>query len=320
MPETIVFIVGLFANITGVFWVRRSSTSLAKHIGLPLQFINTTLVSIASSLPFLAIALISGPIRKEPGIAMGAILGFSIINTGILLGLILLFLRYRPDLGFFSRTVNVFILVSFLLLVLFSNVSLSGWLSLILILLGASFLLMEYKVSVRTNNIVYKFEEKIETYLSIFTFAKKYTVYVELVSGILLILLGSSYIVDSIVSLTFLLKFNGFFLAATLLAFALSVPNIFIVTRSIFNKGRSIEITGLIGSSTLNLTFGIGVATILSPLTISYPVNIFAFGGLIFVGIMALLSIWKKTNIFWLGILLTTISFILLTTFSALVF
>lgn len=86
MPEIIIFVVALLAAIRGADWVGRASINFAKRLGVSSFVIGATFVAIATTLPELTVALISGVVNKNPLYGLGNVLGSPIINIGLILG------------------------------------------------------------------------------------------------------------------------------------------------------------------------------------------------------------------------------------------
>ncbi len=77
---------GLAALIIGGNWIVDGASGIARHMGLPEGLIGLTIVGIGSSVPDLATSVIAA-CKKEPGIALGNIVGSCIINVFLIIGL-----------------------------------------------------------------------------------------------------------------------------------------------------------------------------------------------------------------------------------------
>ena len=77
---------GLFLLLTGSRWLVDSSVSLARFWGISELVIGLTVVSIGTSLPEIATAIVSG-YRKKNDIAVGNVVGSNLFNLMMVMGL-----------------------------------------------------------------------------------------------------------------------------------------------------------------------------------------------------------------------------------------
>src|SRR3989344_2108280 len=117
MPEIIVFIISLAALFKGADLLGSSAVKIASRLGIPKILIGATLVSVATTLPEIFVSFFSG-LDKEPDIAIGTILGSPITNLGLIMGLLFIFGRSEPSKGQFTRTINILIFTSLIVLAL----------------------------------------------------------------------------------------------------------------------------------------------------------------------------------------------------------
>jgi cation:H+ antiporter len=314
MPEIIVFIVSLAATIRGADWVGRSAISFAKTRGIPQVVIGATLISIATTLPELTIATVSSIVNEDPQISLGVLLGSPLTNIGFILGLFFLFSRNHPQVGYFSRSINLFIVLSLLLLVVTFNQNIGGLISVLLIILGVLYLALEYLINKKIEPIEEKIETRFESFLSLFSFTKDKALYYEFTLGVIFLLIGSKYLTDTTIALASLFNVNDFLISITLLAIGTSLPELFTTINSLIYKRVSLSVGNLVGASVIDLTIGVGLGTVIHSGRIETPNNLIIFSALILVGIISLLSIWKKIPISLVGSLLlaTALFFFLL--------
>ncbi len=310
MPEVIVFVISLAASIRGADWVGRSAFIFAKKFGISQLVVGATIVSVSTTLPELTISAISSIFNKNSQIALGVVLGSPLINLGLILGLFLLFSHHRPQIGYFSRSVNLIIVISILLLVITQNRDIGGIISLLLIVLGILYLSLEYLIGQKVPTLVERIESRFETAVSFFSIfqQEKKTVYFEFILGTIFLAVGSKYLVDTSISLSNLMGVNEFFISATLLAIGTSLPELITMINSIIYKRFNVSVGNLVGASVINLTIGTGIGTMFHNGTISYPNNLIIFAALILIGFLALLSLWKRIPTSLTGSLLVVTS------------
>lgn len=78
--------VGFFLLLTGSNWLVDSSVSLARYWGVSELVIGLTVISIGTSLPEIATAIVSG-FRKKNDIAVGNVVGSNLFNLMMVMGL-----------------------------------------------------------------------------------------------------------------------------------------------------------------------------------------------------------------------------------------
>ncbi len=317
MPEIIVFTVATAVAIKGADWIGRSGIAFAKQFGLPNFVIGATLVSLATTLPELTIAVLAGPISEEPNLGLGTVLGSPIINLGLIFGIFFLFANKRPTLGYFSRAVNIFIVLAILLLAISSNTVFGGSLSLLLIALGILFILLEIVIGKRSQTLFENIENRFEIFVGFFSFTKERETLFEFIFGIIFLILGCSFMVNSALSLANFLGISELFFSATILALAAALPEMITTINSIIHKREDLALGNLVGSSVIDLSIGVGLATLIHPVEINYPLNFIIFIPLILIGLVCLLSLWKKVPLIVVAGFLLSIFAVFLLAFTA---
>ena len=226
MPEIIVFLAALAICIKGSDWLGRSSVNWAKQFGLPSFIVGATFVAVATSLPELVVATIAGPINHEPSLALGAVLGSPLINIGIILAITLFVTKQRPQLGYFSRAINIFIVLAILLLVISVNTSFGSPINLLLIALGILFVMLEFVIGKKSQTIFENIEHRFQMIVGFFSFTKSRETLFEFIFGTVFLLVGSSFMVTSALSIASTFGINELFLSATIIALGTSLPEL----------------------------------------------------------------------------------------------
>ncbi len=316
MAEIIIFFIGLAAAIRGAEWVGSSAIKFAKQLGVSEIFIGATLVSLATTLPELSIATISGIINHDTTIALGTVLGSPIVNLGFILGIFFFVTGDRPKLGFYSRSLNIFLLISLLLLAFSFYKPIGSVISVILIIFGLGFIALEILISRQSISWVEKEKSRFETFLNVFAGDDVKMLFVEFVAGALLLTVGSKYVIEAVVAISSSLKIDEFYISITLLALGSSLPELITAITSIIRKRDNIAIGNLVGASVIDVTLGVGLATISKPTWLNFPQNLFIFLPLLIICGLCLSTLLKKTSVQLVGILLLASSAIFLALFS----
>lgn len=77
---------GLAGLVFGGQWLVSGATGVARHIGMSEALIGLTIVGIGSSIPDLSTSVIAA-IKKQPGLALGNVVGACIFNVFFIIGL-----------------------------------------------------------------------------------------------------------------------------------------------------------------------------------------------------------------------------------------
>lgn len=316
MPEIIVFLLSLATTIRGADWLGKSAVSWGKNIGLPHFVIGATFISVATTLPEITFATFSSLVNKEPQLALGAVIGSALINSGLLLGFYFFFFKKRPLLGYFSRAVNIFFVISILLLVISVNISFGNFVSFLLIALGGLFIFLEFIIGSKSQNLAEKLESRFEGFISIFNFAKNKSIVFEFIFGIIFLIIGSSLMVTSSLSIANSFRLDELYLSVTVVALGTSLPELIILLNCLKNGKEGVSIGNLVGSSVINLTIGVGIATFLTKTIIIFPINLIIFIPLIIIGVLMILSFWGKFSLRLIGSLLVSTIIIFFLIFS----
>jgi cation:H+ antiporter len=85
LPELLLFAVGLACIVKGGDLFVSSSVRVAELLRMPRVVIGSTLVSLATTTPEMAVSVLSG-VRGESGLALGNAVGSCLCNLGLILG------------------------------------------------------------------------------------------------------------------------------------------------------------------------------------------------------------------------------------------
>lgn len=301
MPEVIIFFIALVAAIRGADWVGKASISLAKRLGVSSFIIGATLVSFATTLPELTVAFISGTFNSDPLFGLGNVLGSPIINLGLILGTFFIISKHQPSLGYYSRAVNIFIVVSTILFIFSFYKPIGGLFSVFLILFGSLFLFLEFLLSQKTATIIDNVENRFEKFISFFHLAGSKDVILEFIFGVALLIFGCKFLVDSGIALAHGLNVDDFFIGASVLALGTSLPELITMITSVIKKRNGISIGNLVGASVIDITIGVGLATIGGSASLVPPFNYLFFLTMILLGLICLLALWRRFSIVYIG-------------------
>ena len=295
MPEAIIFIISLAALIFGADWLGNTATHIAKSLSLPIILIGATIVSLATTLPEVAVAGFSGT-SGVPELGIGTVLGSPLVNIGLIYGVLLLFSRARVEKAYFSRTVQFLFTVLALLLLIFLGGTITKIAGGILILAGFFYLAAEFIVSKSEQSLIEKIETRFERLRLFFADGKHYQQIFYLFVGSALLLLGAHFLVDSAVVLAEILRVPQVLIGVFLVAAGTSLPELFTAIVSITRGRDQIAVGNLFGASVLDLTFGLGAASVFAGARIEAASSYLMVGAIFTFSILSLVSVFGKIS------------------------
>lgn len=313
MPEIIIFLISLGAIIKGANWLGEASVNVAKKLRVPHIVIGATLVSVATTLPETLISFFAGR-EAESGISIGTVIGSPAINLGLIVGLIFLFGHQRPVKGYFTRTLNIFIFLLAVLLLLGIGGSISPIIGWVLVGLGLVYLAIEFFVSKNEEGFIGQIEDRIESIGELLNHDDGLKNLLYFVVGAILLGVGAKFFVDSVVVIAAILKIPTILIAVFVIALGTSLPELANAISSIRNGRLMLSIGNLVGASILDLTIALGAGAVINPIAIPREVLLISLLALLIISILGLASVLTRISVEKIGaaLIFTTILFALI--------
>lgn len=261
----------------GAELVVRKCVSLAKTLKVTSTFLAWTVVACGTSLPELIVSVIAG-IRKAHEVAVGNILGSNIANIAIILGFCSFIYTIRINLKNFLPEYFMMLFATFLFYIFSLNKNISQREGLLFLLLLTLFVYLMRKKAVAIAN-----DEKKN--ITFFPFLLDVSL---MGAGFLSLLFGGRLLVSSILEICKLTGISPYIMGTSVVAVLTSAPEF--VTSFVAGQRGHFEICvgNVLGSNLANILLIIGVASCISPLSISkeqiildFP-TLFLFSGLVF--------------------------------------
>ena len=293
MPELIIFVISLAAIIKGADWLGEASVNVAKKLGMSQLLVGATLVSIATTLPETAISFFAG-LEGESGISFGTILGSPAANLGLIMGIILLFGKTYPSKGYFTRTLNIFIILLTLVFIIGlggSITPIAGW---VLLFIAIVYLLLEFFVSKSEEGIVDQIETRFSDIKGFFNQSDGLKNVIYIFIGATLLAVSAKFLVDSATVIAFNLSIPTIVIAATVVALGTSIPELATAIHSSFKGRLALSVGNLAGASVLNLTMALGAGSIIHPIMVPKEALIISVLALAVISILNLASVLSK--------------------------
>lgn len=191
---------------------------------------------------------------------------------------------------------------------------LGGIVSWILLATGFIYLFLELTISQKQLGFFENVENRFEKFISFFHLAGDKALVLEFVAGGLLLAVGSKFLVDSGLSMATTFDINPLYLSTLILALGTSLPELITMIISVSKKRVGLSAGNLIGSSVIDLTIGVGLATLAVPISLSLATNLLFFLTMIALGGICLLALFRQIQLSVVGGMLIAfaVSFIIL--------
>ncbi|VVC03814.1 putative membrane protein [Candidatus Bilamarchaeum dharawalense] len=267
--EAITLLVSLAILSKSSSLVVDNATKLSKFFGISQVAIGFILLSVATSLPELSVSVLSSN-AGEGAIAAGNVFGSNIADILLVLGVGAFLYGIRIGKNELKDIAIILVLTTIISAYIIFNSSitnqalgfLEGVILILLFVLYIAYILRKKTV----DGDGYKLITKKEAMYSFLIFS----------AAILLVLVSSSFVVDSAVKIAKLLNIAESFIGATIIAIGTSLPELSVDLQAIRKKQYGMALGDAIGSTMTNITLVLGTAAIINPITIILPIFIAA--------------------------------------------
>lgn len=264
MIETIIILlISVVILAKSAHMVIDNSITIARFFRISEFAVGFILVSVATSLPELAVSTIAS-FEDQTGISVGNVLGANIADIGIALGISIFLCTIPLSKRETSALIKILIIASILPVIILLNLGSFAGIILLLIFILYAYFILHQKVTLDNTEKI-KPEKAV---ISAFMF----------MIGILLVIGSSKFAVDSAVQLATLLGVSKVFIAATIISLGTTLPELVVSISAARNSHPSLALGNAIGSCITNLALVLGIAAIINPLKTA---NIFALLNLI---------------------------------------
>lgn len=263
--DFIVFIAAMSALVFGAEFIIQQSEKIALHYKISPFVIGATLVALGTSLPEMAVS-ISASIQGSGDIAVANVIGSTIFNIALVLGIVFLISKkITPKRDLFAKDSawSLFPILVFILMGLDGKLSfIDGILFLLLMAAYLIFLISSDQVEELDDAIL---KEKFAWgRSSIFLFL-----------GFILTIAGADFAISSASNIAREFGVSEWMIGLFLVAFGTSLPELTISIKAAMNNNSDLAIGNIIGSNVANFTMVLGLSSIVNPLNINFSANFF---------------------------------------------
>lgn len=261
----------------GADWLIDGTVALARRTGLPKVVIGATIVSLGTTTPEAFVSVMAAWMGN-PGLALGNGVGSIIADTGFIFGLTCLLTRVPMNRFILNRTGWVQV-GSATLLVVIAGISwfatggqpvLPRAVGVGLLILLVAYMYITYRWAFEETGSFVNIEMPEEgVAMSILESGAR------IVAGLLLVIISARILIAAATELAMRLGVPEDVVAATLVAFGTSLPELMTAITAVRKGHPEITLGNIVGADVLNCLFVIGAAAAARPLAV--PPNFFYF-------------------------------------------
>lgn len=261
----------------GADWMIEGVVHLARRTGLPKIVIGATIVSLGTTTPE-AVVSVMAAWMGNPGLALGNGVGSIIADTGLIFGLTCMLATVPVNRFILNRTgwvqvgaATLLVAISIILLIVSGgNPVFHRWIGIFFLILLGCYMYMTYAWAKKGASLNAEMDEFDDAEA-----VGKVACWLMLIGGLVLVVIGARILVPCAAELATRMGVPNDVIAATMVAFGTSLPELMTAIASIRKGHPEIMVGNIVGADVLNCLFVIGAAAAARPLAI--PENFFHF-------------------------------------------
>jgi len=269
----LILFTGLALLLGGGDLLVRGASALAKILGVPPLVIGLTVVAFGTSAPELTINLLA-VFKNNTDICFGNIIGSSIANIGLIIGISALIRPLAVKGVIIKREIPMMVLASLLALVAGMDRFLRGSPDvfdrsdgIILLLIFGVFLFYTIGDVIRKrrqDSLIKQVEEHLELKSS----KKKFLNIIMFTAGLALLMLGGKLAVDSAIKVAAAFNIPTVIIGLTVVAIGTSLPELVTAGVATFKGHTDIAIGSVVGSNLFNILLVKGTCAVVLPIPV----------------------------------------------------
>lgn len=260
----------------GADWMIDGVVDLAERTGMPKIVIGATVVSLGTTLPEAFVSVMAA-YMGNPGLALGNGVGSIIADTGLIFGLTCVlaavpvnrFILNRTGWVQFGSAVLLVLIAVGALLLGDGEPKLERWVGFLFLALLVLYLYITYVWAKQGGGVLPEDEVAEHELMSVGES------WLKIIGGLVLVIIGARILVPSASEIAMRLGVPDDVIAATMVAFGTSLPELMTAIAAIRKGHPEITVGNIVGADVLNVLFVIGAAAVASPLLI--PMNFYYF-------------------------------------------
>lgn len=269
LVDALLFLVGLTSLTLGADWLVTGASRVAEHRGVSPLLVGLTVVAFGTSAPELVVST-AAVLRDQSGIALGNVMGSTVANVGLIVGLGALVRPISVHRKLLQREAPLMVLILAAVMVFASNGVISSLDGLILVTgfsIYMAYLIRWGKSETETGQFqAARIEARARAAGMI---RRPYVNWLRVAFGTALLLAGASWMVDSAEKIAIAYQVPEEVVGATMVAIGTSLPELASTIAAAARGLGDIAIGNVIGSNIFNLGLVLGTASLISPLELT---------------------------------------------------
>jgi len=251
------FIAGIILLIKGSDILVEGASKTALKYGIPVFIVSAIIIGFGTSSPELAVSVGAG-LEHDAGISLGNIVGSCIANILLILGIGAIIKPVKINTCGIKKE-SVIVLLSSIILLLFAAF---GLLDTYHFISGGVFLLL----FIGSLYVFIRSAQQQKQKLDIIGTEKiqKYILFIIL--GIIAVIVGAWFLIESTISIAVMLGIPSFFIAVSIIAVGTSLPELMVTITASRKEKSDITIGNILGSNMFNIFLILGLSALIIPL------------------------------------------------------
>ncbi|MEX1028129.1 MAG: calcium/sodium antiporter [Candidatus Paceibacterota bacterium] len=264
MLMILTLVLGLVVLTAGAELLVRSSSKLAAAVGISPLVVGLTVVAFGTSAPELVVS-VQSTLTGQSDVALGNVVGSNIFNVLFILGVSAMIVPLRVSQQLIRFDVPLMVVISFVVLLLAYDGQI-GRLDGVLFTAGLVFYTLWAVVKSRREQAGIKAEYEAEFGIGEKGSTRRRTLLNSflLVVGLLLLVLGSRWFVDSAVVIARQFGVTELVIGLTIVAAGTSLPEVATSIMAAIRGERDIAVGNVVGSNIFNIMGVLGISSLVS--------------------------------------------------------
>ena len=254
------FVAGLVALVAGASSLVRGASKLALSVGISPLVVGLTIVAFGTSSPEMAIT-VGATLEGQYDIAVGNVIGSNIFNVLFILGVSALIVPLVVHSQLIRQEVPIMIGASLLVLALGLDGAINwidGAILFGLLLFYTAFLVIQSRRATKAESA--DFDAELQPAAANEWDAKLPVQIVLIVIGLVLLVLGSGWLIDSSIAFARAFGVSELIIGLTIVAAGTSMPEVATSITAAIKGERDIAVGNVVGSNTFNILGCLGLS------------------------------------------------------------
>ncbi len=295
LADLVILVLGLALIIKGGEWFVGASVRTAEWLRMPRVVIGSTLVSLATTTPELVVSVMAGS-KGEPGLAVGNAVGSCICNVGLVLGVTAAMRQVDVHLKMLRVPLIAMFGFGALLFLMTFDLGLPRWQGAVLVACGLGYFVYDFVHHARGASPVIAAEAgAIEQCVGgrLAWLQSRRGSIAQFLAGAGVVIVGSRLLVDAAVRVAAGLGIPSIIVGLTVIAVGTSLPELVTAVTSSRKRVSDLAVGNVLGANIANLTIVVGVAAMMSEVTMRRATQVVNFGAML--AVFGLL-LWMLVN------------------------